>query len=370
MISVAANLAWLTPGTVGGSEEYTIRLLLAVAATPPGDIDVEVFGQPSLLQAHPRLEHCGFRPLRGPLAIRPYRIVAESTQLIRATRDADVVHHFGGRLPARRHGRDVLTIHDLQPLEQPGNFSSVKRAYLEWALPRSAAAARMICTPSDWVAESVIDRLGVDEDRVRVVSSTWDPAEFATVEGSAGERLIESLGDGPIIVYPAVSHPHKNHRVLIAAVNRLADRHRDLTLVLTGGTGRAEAEVVAAVAAARARVVRSGRIGADALRALVARADVLAFPSRYEGFGLPVLEAMRSDTPVVAADATALPGVIGEAGLLVDPDDHRAWADALDQVLTDGALRRRLVEAGRIRARNHAPAVAASRLLAVWREVA
>ena len=370
MISVAVNLAWLTPGEVGGSEEYTTRLLLAVAAAPPDDIGVEVFGQASLLRAHPRLEHCGFRPLRGPLALRPYRIVAESTQLMRATGGADVVHHFGGRLPGRRHGNDVLTIHDLQPLEQPDNFSSIKRAYLQWALPRSAAAARMICTPSQWVAESVIDRLGVDEDRVRVVSSTWDPTAHGTVDNPAGDRLITSFGDGPVIVYPAISHPHKNHLVLLAAVDRLAQRHPDLTLVLTGGTGRAEAEVAAAAAGARARVVRTGRIGAAALRALVARADVLAFPSRYEGFGLPVLEAMRSDTPVVAADATALPGVIGEAGLLIDPDDDRAWADALDQVLTDDALRRGLVDAGRIVAKQHAPAAAASRLFAVWREVA
>ena len=105
------------------------------------------------------------------------------------------------------------------------------------------------------------------------------------------------------------------------------------------------------------------------VRTVLARADVVAFPSRYEGFGLPVIEAMRMGTPVVVADATALPGVAGDAALVVDPDDVDGWADAIDEVLTDATVRDRLVSAGAARAAAHTPELAAQRLLGVWREV-
>lgn len=362
MIRVAVNLSWLRPGVVGGSEEYTVRLLEAVVDRAASDLDVRILGSRELRDAHPGLAGLPYTVVPGPVTNRGYRVVAESSLVYRATRHADVVHHFGGRVPARRHGRDIVTIHDLQPLDLPGNFSAVKRRYLGRALPRSAKAARFVCVPSQWVANRVVDVLGVDPERTRVVSSTYGR------DGAIDTALAATFGPGPMIVYPAITHPHKNHRVLIEAAEQLCGSYPDLVVVLTGGAGRADDEVEKLVRRGRARIVRTGRIAEPALRGLVTRAAVLAFPSRYEGFGLPVLEAMRCGTPVVVSGTTALPEVTGGAALLADPDDPDGWAHQIDLLLSDAERRDRLRTAGRLRAEHYAPDRCADRLLAVWRE--
>lgn len=370
MISVAVNLAWLVPGGVGGSEEYTTRLLASVVRSAPPDVDLEIVASKRVLECYPWMADLRFAPISGPLSNRAYRILAESTQVHQATRKADVVHHFGGRLPAVRNPRSVLTIHDLQPLHMPTNFSRTKRHYLKWAVQRSAAAASLICAPSRWVAESIVERLGVVPEKIRVVSSTWDPEPRRNdpdhMESADTASVIEGLGNGPVVLYPAATHPHKNHSTLLEAVDRLADRHADLTLVLTGVEGRAEPQVASRVAGARVRVRRLGRVDPSLLSALIQRADVLAFPSRYEGFGLPLLEAMHAGTPVIAGDNSAMPEVVADAGLLVPADDVGAWADAVDEIVASDSLASRLSAAGQARAEHYAPAIAASRLLDAW----
>lgn len=372
MISVAANLAWLVPGDVGGSEEYTTRLLASAVSAAPEDISLEIVASRRLTQSHPWMATLPFSSVAGPLHNRGYRILAESTQVHRATRNADVVHHFGGRLPAVRNPRAIVTIHDLQPLDMPENFSRAKRQYLSWAVQRSAVAASLICTPSDWVAQSVVERLGVNPDKVRVVSSTWSPqiqrGDASDTDPLAVDGLADRLGSGPVVLYPAATHPHKNHLVLLEAVDRLADRTDGLTLVLTGGRGRAETLVASKLRDLRARVVRLGRVSPLMLSALTRRADVLAFPSRYEGFGLPLLEAMHAGTPVIAGDNSAMPEVVAGAGLLVGVDDPGAWTDAIDEVVADRSVADRLSAAGRVRAEAYAPAASARRLIAAWRE--
>lgn len=360
MIRVAANLAWLVPGRVGGSEEYTVRLLRAVLADAPDDLDLTLIGSPALFAAYPDLAAARCVVLRGPQRWRPFRVFAESTSVYRATSSADVVHHFGGRIPARHHGNDVVTIHDLQPLQMPENFSATKQRYLAWALPRSARSARLVLTPSEWVASTVVDLLGVEPIRVRAVSSTWDDVD------DSDPALADSLGDGPVVLYPAVTHPHKRHTLLLAAMERVVRERPDVTLVLTGGEGRAHHETATAVAASPGRVEQLGRVSAASLRGLFRRADVLAFPSAYEGFGLPVLEAMRAGLPVVAADRSALREIIGDTGTLVGSDDPQDWATAIVAALDRDEER---VERARRRADQWSPAMAAGRLLAVWREL-
>lgn len=363
MIRVAANLAWLVPGRVGGSEEYTVRLLGSVIEAEPPDIDLTLLGSPALFAAHPELRGVEWVELGGPLQLRPWRIVSESTSVHRATRDADVVHHFGGRVPARHHSCNVVTIHDLQPLQLPANFSALKRRFLGAALPRSVRAASLVLTPSQWVRSTVIDLLGAEPEAVRAVSSTWDPAT------DSDSSVAESLGDGPVILYPAVTHPHKRHELLIDALSLLARETDGVTLVMTGGTGRAESTVRSAVERSAARIVRAGRVSPAELRGLYRRADVLAFPSAYEGFGLPVLEAMRAGVPVVASAGTALTEVVGDTGTLIEGSEPAVWADALQHALARGSVVESQVDAARIRAERWSPAVAAERLVAAWRSI-
>lgn len=362
MIRVAANVAWIVPGRVGGSEEYTVRLLRAVLDQGPADIDLSIVGGRAFFAAHPDLAARATR-VSGPLRARPVRLVVEQFGVARATAGADVVHHFGGRLPARRArgAAHVVTVHDLQPLHLPGNFSPVKRRYLGWALPRSVEGADLVTTPSEWVRRTVVDRFGADPDRVRAVPSTWDDDTTVAPGPVAAGR------DRRMVLYPAVTHPHKNHAVLVRAVAELAQRCPDVLLVLTGEAGAAEGHVREVIAATGAPVQRLGRVDAAQLRALVRRAAVLAFPSVYEGFGLPVLEAMRAGTPVVAGSAEAVAEVMGGTGTIVSDDSPSAWADAL------GAAMESVPEAtaaARRRAEFYGPPAAADRLVAVWRAAA
>ena len=158
---------------------------------------------------------------------------------------------------------------------------------------------------------------------------------------------------GPVVLYPAITYPHKDHAVLLRAFDEVLARHPHAVLVLPGGAGPSERAVTDQIAASprlRQQVRRVGRISEADLSGLLELADVVAVPSRYEGFGLPALEAMAAGTPVVAADATSLPEVVGDAGRLVPVGAVGAWSEAISDLLADDAERARLTSAGLARA--------------------
>ena len=363
-LRVLANLCSMVPGQVGGSEVYAARLLAAVASIPglrDGAVELELASMAGVRSAHPELARLALHEARWRGNSRVRRAAVESTWLARRSAGFDLVHHFGGRLPARRAGLPVLTVHDIQPLDLPSNFSATKRCYLGWALPRSVRAAALVTVPSQWVADRLADRLAVPPDRIRVVPPTYrdwtPPAAPALLDGQ------------PFVLYPAATYPHKNHAALIAAHAAVRARHGDTLLVLTGAAGRAHA-AVAEQAARTPGVVHLGWVDDARLASLMSAAVAVAFPSRYEGFGLPVLEAMRSGTPVIAADAAALPEVVGDGGTLVDPDDVDGWVDALVEARSGSPRICRQVDRGRVRAADFAPELAAGRLLEAWQAAA
>ncbi len=365
---VLANLCSIVPGDVGGSEVYVTRLLAAVASLPAADrlgCRVEIASMAGTRTAHPELASFAWNeaPVRGDN--RALRIAAESTWLARLSAGFDMVHHFGGRLPARRAAPALVTVHDIQPLEMPRNFSAVKRRYLGWALPRSARAATVVTVPSKWVADRMAERLGLPRERFHVVPSTY-AAERAAVDPA---EQASPTGGRPFLLYPAATNPHKNHETLIAAHAAVWARHREPMLVLTGGRGRAHSAVAHQVASSPG-VIHLGWVEERRLAGLLASAVALAFPSRYEGFGLPVLEAMAAGTPVVASTAGALPEVVGDAGTLVDPDDFDGWVDVLLEVGRGSPRIAASVERGRLRAERFAPRRSALTLVEAWQRAA
>lgn len=342
---VLVNLLWCVPGGVGGSEEYLVRQLLGLAEQRERPWEVQVAAARGLGAAHPELAGVAevLEPSFGSHG-RVRRVVGEATWLRRHTRGAHLVHHGGGTAPVGAHRPYVLTIHDLQFLTYPQYFSRVKRNYLRSVIPPSARRAAVVTVPSAYVRDRVVEAYGVDAARVHVVPHGIEPALSHEVTPAAELRHRYSLGDGPVLVYPAITHPHKRHDFLL----RMMREHwtdPDLRLVLTGGSGLAEASVAAACTDPRVR--RLGRVPAADRNGLLAMAEALVFPSEYEGFGAPLIEAMTLGCPVVASDATCVPDVVGEAGI-VRPLEPDAWAGALDEVR---AQRPRLVEAGLQRAR-------------------
>ena len=358
----------MVSGGVGGSEEYVTRQLRALVDEPLADQQLDqltLFVLPGFADAHPDLAlRC--RVVAAPVSgrRRELRVAAELVWLNMQLRRGrfDVVHHAGGTLPLGSPGPTVLTIHDIQYLVYPETFSSVKLGYLRRAVPAAVKRATIIATPSRFVADTLAQAFHVAADRLVVVPNAL-PTE--SVNRTPPEALQATYDlPGRVVVYPAITYRHKNHATLLAAMAPLLRAESTLRLVLLGGVGPCEAEVhtTAAALGITSHIVRPGRIPAADRDGLYAMASVMAFPSRYEGFGIPVLEAMAAGCPVVASNVTALPQAVGDAGVLVDPDDIIAWTNALRQVLDDPALSADLRSRGYRRAAAFTPESTAAAL--------
>ena len=332
-IDVAVNLLWCVPNKVGGSEQYLVRQLLGLASQPAGFVPT-IYCLPSFVDAHPELAEL-FPMVTASITgeDRKRRVLTEHTWLARRTKSADLVHHGGGTAPRFGGGPVVLTIHDLQYETFPDYISAAKLRYLRSMMPRSVARADVIAVPTEYVRGTVIDRFGVDPTRVVVVPHGVEPDIGVRARSEFELRRDYGLGAGRVLVLPAITHPHKGHEFVLDVMAEHWD-DPDLRLVLMGGPGSADAQVTRQIErlGLSRRVVRTGRVDDDDRDGLIRLADALVFPSEYEGFGAPVVEAMALGTPVICSDQEALAEVVADAGLVL-PRDRDAWADALDRVV-------------------------------------
>lgn len=328
--SVAVNLSWCIPGRVGGSEEYLCRQLLGL----PSDVaSVEVFAPRGFGSAHPEIsERFGLVELPHDSSRRIHRLWLESTFLYRRTRNFDVVHHGGGTVPLVYRSPVLLTIHDLQYLTYPQYFRPARRAYLRRIMPRSARRADLIAVPSDYVRRSVAAAYDIDMDHIVVVPHGVEDTLGRDAPTPEELRSRYDLGAGPIVVMPAMTHPHKGHGFILDVMKR-SWASAGVTLVLIGGAGLADDEVRRRLATdtSLGNVRKLGRVPSTDRDGLIAMARAMVFPSEYEGFGAPVIEAMALGTPVICSDRTCLPEVVADAGLVL-PLDVEVWADALTGV--------------------------------------
>jgi alpha-1,3-rhamnosyl/mannosyltransferase len=344
VLRVAVNLTWLSPGRVGGSEEYLVRQLIGLPADAP--LTPTLYCQSALTAVHPELAN-RFETVPIPFERdwRPARIAVEHSWLVARTRGADLAHHGGGTAPLAGVRPTLVTVHDLQYLAFPSYFTATRRSYLNWMVPRSVRRAAIVATPSEYVRRRLVLAFGADPERVVVVPHGIPDVERPDRRAIDRVRARYGLGDRPFLLYPAITHPHKRHQLLVEVLEQLEP---DLLLVLIGGEGPAEPALRRAIAASPVgdRVIRPGRVDRADRDVLIADAAVLVFPSEYEGFGAPLVEAMALDTPVVCGDQTAVREVVGDAGVVVPETSADAWARAI------GAARRRrdeLVETGRVR---------------------
>ena len=346
-LHVGVNLLWLVPGVVGGSEEYTTRLLIARLEQPPDGTDLTLFVLRPFADAYPELV-AAYPTVVCPISGRSkaIRIAAEATWLdVQARRRrVDLMHHAGGTIPLLRSRPSMLTIHDLQPLLLPDNFSKAKQAYLRWRLPVSARKARLVVTLTEYTLATIVTRLNVPIERVEIVAPGYTSALAEEPDGDP--RTTYDI-TGPFFLYPAISYPHKNHELLLRALAAVVKAHPDVLLVLTHRPAQMERHLrdLAASLGIEDNLRRLGHIDRGDLNWLYKHAVALTFPSRFEGFGLPVLEAMGHGCPVIAAAATALPEVVGASGVLLSPDDPDAWAAAMIELVTNDVRRDWLAEA-------------------------
>ena len=285
------------------------------------------------------------------LATRLLAMLAARMLPSRAARDVptglDVVHYpVTVPIPATR-APTVVTIHDLLHHELPAALPFAERRLRRWSYDGPARSATVVVAVSEHAKATIVERLGVDQDRVEVVHHGIDHERFRPDAESAPAGL--GLPDR-FVVYPANLWPHKNHARLIEALARVPDG--ELALVLTGsdygrlGALRSRADALGVAD----RVRHLGYVPDAALPAIYRRARAMVFPSLFEGFGTPPLEAMACGCPVAASDRGALAEICGDAAAPLDPEDPDSIAAAIERVTGDEALRERLSAAGLKRA--------------------
>jgi glycosyltransferase involved in cell wall biosynthesis len=246
--------------------------------------------------------------------------------------------------PTRRATRTLLTVHDLSFLHYPEAFVPTLRRYLERVVPRSVARADHVLADSEATRADLIAHLGTAPEKVDVLYSGVDPRFGPESKAGERERLEKryGVGDQPYILSVGTVQPRKNYTRLIRA---FASLRAEAQLLIAGGKGWLYEEIVAEAEEHEA-VHLLGFVEDEDLPALYRNAALFAFPSLYEGFGLPVLEALACGTPVVCSDASSLPEVAGNAALLVDPLDIDVLTEAMARVLGDADLRQAMIARG------------------------
>jgi alpha-1,3-rhamnosyl/mannosyltransferase len=324
----------LKPGGTGIAA-YVRELVPALAA-------IDAASQFYLVWRLSRIRHRSLVSLPGPNFARRL-LVGE--RLCRLPDDVAVFHACGTRLPRlRKDGMKLIpTFHDILAFVSPDYSSAGYRAKKTERVLDSIARAWRILTDSQFSKDEIVKHLGVPKEMVVSIPLGVD-RRFHPGAAAGADAVRAELGIGarPYILFVGLLTERKNVAGLLEAFERaLPALPRDLVLVLAGRPKWGQEKVLAACdrPALRDRVVRPGFVPAASLPALYAGAHVFVQPSFYEGFGLPVLEAMASGTPVLSSNAASLPEVAGDAARLVDPRDIPGMADGLVAVATDGALR-------------------------------
>jgi len=262
----------------------------------------------------------------------------------------DVVHGTNYVVPPARHAGRVVTVFDLTAMRYPQFCAPASLAYPR-LVARAVRHGALVHVLSSFVRDELAELLGVDTDRVHVVPPGLDAAPEYVSAPSPGQADRRDRSAPYLLALGAVE-PRKDLPSLVTAFAEIAHAHGDLRLVVAGPDGWGEPSFAAAVASCGVadRVVRVGYLEEVDRQSLLDGAVALAYPSLYEGFGFPPLEAMAAGVPVVATAAGAVPEVVGDAAVLVAPGDPAALAAALVRVIDDTALRARLIAAGRVRA--------------------
>jgi len=329
-----------------GDETYWRGLLRALPSVA-GDLDLRAATR------HPDLVPAGVGAVEVPARGQLDRLVRRLPSALR--REAPALFHGNYFLPRGWRGPAVVTVHDIS-FARSREFMPVRDlAAFRTLVPLAMRRADRVLTVTEWARADILDRYGLDPDVVVATPNGID--DDLSPDGPVPDRRPYLLLVGGL----------QRRKDPLTAVRALAGVH-DLDLVIVGRDRGEGAAVAAAIAelGLRSRVEVLDYVDRGQLLGLYRGAVALVFPSRYEGFGLPVLEAMACGTPVVAAAATALPEVAGDAAVLVPPGDPEALADGIRRALAESAT---FVDAGLRRAKQFRWSDTAARTAAIYREV-
>ncbi len=283
------------------------------------------------------------------LSVRPWRLATALAYFTRTGQDrlfgdADVFHATEHLLPRLKRIRSVFTLHDLIFQFDPDSHKPLNIAFLKTMMPRFLKATDAVITVSECTKRDAIRLYGVPADKIHVIYEGVDP-KFMPITDLTRLATVRANYQLPnhFILHLGTIEPRKNLPLLFEVVAQ-SKQH----LVVAGKLGWLTDPILAKVKelGVEDRVHFTGFVEDEDLPALISAADVLAMPSKYEGFGLPVLEAMACGTPVVASNTSSLPEVGGDAALYAPLNDVRAWCELIDRVVNDVELRSSLREKG------------------------
>jgi glycosyltransferase involved in cell wall biosynthesis len=355
---VGLNLIFLVPGETGGMEVAARELIPALLAAAPGDMRFTAF-----VNREAAADSAGIDALREQLPVatvpvharrRVQWVLGEQALLapLALRRRVDLVHSLASTAPVWGPFRRVVTVHDLIYARFPEAHGGLREKGMRVLVPAAARRSHRVIADSQSTREDLVELLGLPAERIDVVPLGLGALRRGQALGEGDVRGNLRLAGRRVLLSLSAKRPHKNLLALIGALARLPADERPV-LVLAGYPTEHEAQLrERAQALGLDDDVRfPGWLSDAEVEGLWAIAEAFVFPSLYEGFGLPVLEAMARGVPVACSNASSLPEVAGDAALLFDPYDESAIADALRRLLGDRELADRLRAAGRERAR-------------------
>ena len=353
---VGLNLIFLVPGETGGMEIAAQELISAVLEQAPAGHRFTAFINSETAASRDWPLRDSLPTVRVPVQARRRAqwVLGEQALLAPLAMRAGVelVHSLASTAPLWGRFRRVVTVHDLIYARFPEAHSGIRDKGMRLLVPAAARRSDRVIAISESTRNDLVDLLGIDPRRIDVIPNGLGAVRRSEPLTEPEVRRRFGLGERRVVLSLSAKRPHKNLELLIDALAQIPRERRPL-LVLPGYPTPYEARLRERVAAAGLQhdVLLLGWIGGSELEGLWEVAEAFVFPSLYEGFGLPVLEAMARGVPVAVSNASSLPEVAGDAALLFDPHDRAAVAAAIDRLLSDPQEAERLRRRGRERAR-------------------
>jgi glycosyltransferase involved in cell wall biosynthesis len=353
---ILINTVFLTSEHLGGSWSYSANLVSFITRLPSPHEFVIMTNR----KAADKLDTDPTRSTKLVVDLdvdsRIRRVAWEQCSLPRLVKKygIDVVHSTGNVLPLLSPVPSIVTLHDLQYLEYPEYFSPLRRAYLRYFVPRSVHRATAVITISEFTKKAICRSFGVGPEKIRVTYLAGLPEKIALSSDEIADVRRKFDLRRPFFLAVGSSLPHKNLPRLIQAFSRVAsDVPYDLIIVGDSGDHKPALEnaIQTAGLSDAGRVRLLGFVSRRELVALYRSAEALVIPSLFEGFGIPAVEAMDCGCPVLAANRTALPEIVGDAGILFEPTDLDDIARVLRAFYHDSSARDVMSMKGRQRAR-------------------
>lgn len=377
-MNIGLNAISFVPGRIGGMETYFRNLLACLQRLDTKNrytllCDRRYAGEFQLDDERFQMRHVNYaRPSWKWFVRGVFRNTVKVDILGREMRGLglDFIHHpFTVLTPLNTGIRSVLTFWDMQHEFFPEFFDQLEIRRRRSNYRASAMEADRIIVSAGFTRDCLVERYGIPPDKIEIIHTGYGP-QYRVLDRELLDHASRRYGlNRPFLYYPAATWPHKNHRTLLAALKILTEQHHfDGELLLTGIAMQSHGEILTEVnrLGLQDRVRVLGYLPADDLPYLYNLARMLVFPSLFEGFGIPLVEAMACGCPVVCADATSLPEVAGDAGVLFNPNSAAELATRIGELWSDDARLREMAAKGLERAEHFTWDRTAARTLQVY----